>query len=89
MNNNTQMIEFLDAFKQIIREEINLADTGPRLLSLQETAERLSISAIYLTKHVMHQSDFPKPVRIKERGSLRFYEHEINDYIFRLRERRQ
>lgn len=89
MYNDPQMFEFLDAFKQIIRQEMNLVETGPRLLSVKETAERLSISSIYLTKYVMHQPDFPKPVRIKERGALRFYEHEINDYIFQLREKRQ
>lgn len=89
MYNDPQMFEFLDAFKQIIRQEMNLVETGPRLLSVKEAAERLSVSSTYLTKHVMHQSDFPKPVRFTERGTLRFYEHEINDYIFQLREKRQ
>lgn len=77
--------QFIEFFRQMIREEVNRKDTGPRLISVTETAEKLSISPVYLTKHVMHSSGFPKSVRLKERGDLKFFEHEVNDYILGLR----
>ena len=88
MNNQMQMTEFLQVFKQAIREEINLKKEGLRLLSTSDVADRLNISRDYLLKHVMHSKHFPKPVRLREGGELKFYQHEIDEYLMRLRNER-
>ena len=80
--------QFIEFFRQMIREEITAKENGPKLISVTEVANRLDISTIYLTKDIMHMPGFPKPTRLKPKGDLRFYEHEIDEYILKLGERR-
>ncbi len=77
--------QFIEFFRQMIREEVTTKETGPRLLSTAAVAEKLDVSVDYLTKEIMHLESFPKPVRFKNRGFLKFYEHEIDEFILGLR----
>ena len=77
--------QFIEFFRQMIREEMAAKNDGPKLLSTAAVAEKLDVSVDYLTKEIMHLKSFPKPVRFKNRGFLKFYEHEIDEFILGLR----
>lgn len=85
MDNN--FLEVVDRFTEALIAKIDAQQEPVRLLTLHDVAELLSISHQHLTKNVMHNPGFPKPVRLNERGSLRFYKHEIEEYILGLKER--
>lgn len=78
-------MQFIDEVKRQLRDEARKTSSGPKLLSVLQVSEKLSISTSYLTKHIMHRKGFPKPVRLTEKGDLKFYAHEVDEYILRLR----
>ncbi|UNM95534.1 hypothetical protein MMG00_09905 [Ignatzschineria rhizosphaerae] len=77
--------QFLEFFRQMIREEIGAKNDDTKIISVAKVAEKLDISVVHLTKNIMHTPGFPKAVRLTVKGDLRFYEHEINEYILGLR----
>lgn len=77
--------QFIEFFRQMIREEMGQKEKGAQLLSTAAVAEKLDVSVDYLTKDIMHLKSFPKAVRFKNKGFLKFYEHEIDEFILGLR----
>lgn len=80
--------QFIEFFRQMIREEMGAKENDTKLISVARVAEKLDISVVHLTKNIMHKSGFPKAVRITQKGDLRFYEHEIDEFILNLRKER-
>lgn len=65
------------------RREIKIHEL--KLISLSEVAELFSLSEQSVRKKIMHQSNFPKAVRLTEKGDLRFYKAEIEAYLIDLK----
>ena len=78
---------FIEFFRQMIREEMRTKENDTKLISVAKVAEKLDISVVHLTKNIMHKPSFPKAVRIVHKGDLRFYEHEVDDFILGLRKK--
>ncbi len=87
INNFEGIQQLADLLLKTLERKIEISQEPMRLLTLHEVAELLSISHQHLTKNVMHNPGFPKPVRLNERGSLRFYKHEIEEYMWGLKKK--
>lgn len=55
--------------------------TRKTLIKLADVAVKLAISKKHLETKIMFEPDFPKRIRLQERGDIFFVEQEIDVYI--------
>lgn len=51
------------------------------LIKLSDVARKLAISKRHLETRIMFEPDFPKRIRLHEKGDIYFIEYEIDEYI--------